>query len=286
MFIGFTVHYGKNGQSKNRTGCPERETDSSGNNGRGSKGVSVLEEKISTDCSKESRIPGSYYNVSELTPKNIAKLLDELPDGVEVVAAAKTRTPEEVLEVVQVGIKIIGENYVKEAKEAYELVGKRAKWHFIGNLQKHNVRRKVLEIFDMIETVDSLEIAKEIDRKCAQIDKIMPILIEVNSGKEPQKSGVLPEDVEQLVREISGFKNVKVMGLMTMGPRFGNPENSRPYFVETRRIFDKIKGMKLHNVELRYLSMGMTNSYKVALEEGANIIRIGTKIFGERGGSS
>jgi pyridoxal phosphate enzyme (YggS family) len=242
----------------------------------------VWEEKMSTDCSKESQAPGSSYNVSELTQKNIAKLLDELPDGVEVVAAAKTRTPEEVLEVVQAGIKIIGENYVKEAKKAYELVGKRAKWHFIGTFQKHNVRRNVLEIFDMIETVDSLEIAKEIDRKCAQIGKIMPILIEVNSGKEPQKSGVLPEDVEQLVKEISSLRNVKVMGLMTMGPRFGNPENSKPYFVETRRIFDKIKELKLSNVEMRYLSMGMTNSYKVALEEGANIIRIGTKIFGER----
>jgi len=243
-------------------------------------------EKISTDCSKESQSTGSSYNVSKLTKQNVAKLLAEIPDGVEVVAAAKTRTPEEVLEVVQAGIKIIGENYVKEAKEAYELVGKRSKWHFIGTFQKHNVRRKVLEIFDMIETVDSLEIAKEIDRKCAQIGKIMPILIEVNSGKEPQKSGVLPEDVEQLVKEISGFKNIKVMGLMTMGPRFGNPENSRPYFVETRRIFNKIKGLKLPNVEMRYLSMGMTNSYKVAFEEGANIIRIGTKIFGERIGSS
>jgi len=224
----------------------------------------------------------NHYVVSKLTKQNVAKLLTELPDGVEVVAAVKTRTPEEVLQAVQAGIKIIGENYVKEAKEAYELVGKRAKWHFIGTFQKHNVRRKVLEIFDMIESVDSLEIAREIDRKCAQIGKIMPILIEVNSGKEPQKSGVLPEEVEQLVREISSLKNIKVLGLMTMGPRFGNPENSRPYFVETRRVFDKIKGLKLPNVEMRYLSMGMTNSYKVALEEGANIIRIGTKIFGER----
>jgi pyridoxal phosphate enzyme (YggS family) len=219
---------------------------------------------------------------SELTQQNIAKLLAELPDGVEVVAAAKTRTPEEILEVVQAGIKIIGENYVKETKEAYEFVGKRAKWHFIGTFQKHNIRRKVLEIFDMIETVDSLEIAKEIDRKCAQIDKIMPILIEVNSGREPQKSGVLPEGVEQLVREISGLKNIKVMGLMTMGPRFGNPEDSRPYFVETRKVCERLKVLKLPNVDMKYLSMGMTNSYQVALEEGANIIRIGTRIFGER----
>ena len=223
---------------------------------------------------------------SELTKQSIAKLLAELPDGVEVVAAAKTRAPEEVLEAVQAGIQIIGENYVKEAKEAYELVGRRAQWHFIGTLQKHNIRRKALEIFDMVESVDSLEIAGEIDRKCAQIGKMMPVLIEVNSGREPQKSGVLPEGVEQLVRQISSFRYIKVMGLMTMGPRFGNPEDSRPYFVETREVFEKIKELKLPNVEMRYLSMGMTNSYKVALEEGANIIRIGTKIFGERVDSS
>jgi pyridoxal phosphate enzyme (YggS family) len=219
---------------------------------------------------------------SELIKQNTARLLAELPVGVELVAAAKTRTPEEILAVVEAGIKIIGENYVKDAREAYKLVGKRVKWHFIGTLQKNNVRRNVLELFDMIESVDSLDIAREIDRRCAQIGKIMPILIEVNSGREPQKSGVLPENVEQLVRGISTLRNVKTMGLMTMGPRFGSPENSRPYFVETRNIFDKIKELGLPNVEIKYLSMGMTNSYKVALEEGANIIRIGTRIFGER----
>jgi pyridoxal phosphate enzyme (YggS family) len=219
---------------------------------------------------------------SELIERNVARLLAEIPDGVQVVAAAKARTPGEVLEAVQAGIKIIGENYVKEAKAAYELVGKRAKWHFIGALRKHNVRKTMLEIFDMIESVDSLEIASEIDKKCAQIGKIMPILIEVNSGREPQKSGVLPEHVERLMREMSGLKNVKVMGLMTMGPHSGNPEDFRPYFADTNKTFEKIKGLNLPNVEMKYLSMGMTNSYQVALEEGTNIIRIGTRIFGER----
>ena len=161
-------------------------------------------------------------------------------------------------------------------------MGKRAKWHFIGTLRKHNVRKAALKIFDMIESVDSLEIAREIDKKCAQIGKIMPILIEVNSGRELQKSGALPENTEQIIRAISGLENIKVMGLMTMGPRFGNPEDFRPYFVETRMLFEKIQGLKLPNVEMRHLSMGMTDSYKIALEEGANIIRIGTKIFGER----
>jgi len=214
--------------------------------------------------------------------ENVAEILAELPPGVELVAAAKTRAPEEVLEAVHAGAGVIGENYVQEARRAYEVVGRKAKWHFIGTLQKHNVRRGMLEMFDMIESVHSLEIAKEIDKRCAQIGKIMPILIEINSGKEEQKSGVFPEDVEQLIRKISSLKNVKVMGLMTMGPRFGDPEDSRPYFVATRKIFGRVKRLNLPNVEMRYLSMGMTNAYKIAIEEGANIVRIGTKIFGER----
>jgi len=221
-------------------------------------------------------------DVAVLIKQNIQRILAELPNGIELVAAAKARTPEEILQAVEAGVKIVGENYVQEAKKAYEVVGKRARWHFIGTLQKHNVRRKTVEMFDMIETVDSLEIAKEIDRRCAQIGKVMPVLIEINSGREEQKSGVFPEDAEQLVRDVSNLRNIKVMGLMTMGPRFGNPEDARPYFVETRKIFERIKGLDLPNVEMKYLSMGMTNSYKIAIEEGANIVRIGTKIFGER----
>ena len=213
--------------------------------------------------------------------QNVSQILSELPDGVQLVAAAKTRQPEEVLEAVESGVKIVGENYVQEAERAYEIVGNRARWHFIGYLQRNKVK-KAVRIFDMIETVDSVEIAREIDKRCAQIGKVMPVLIEVNSGREKQKAGVLPEGVEQLVREISSFQNIKVMGLMTMGPRFGNPEDSRPYFVETKKIFEKVKKLNLPNIEMKHLSMGMTNSYKVAIEEGANIVRIGNKIFGER----
>jgi len=214
--------------------------------------------------------------------QNVQKILAELPNGIELVAAAKRRSGEEILQAVEAGVKIVGENYVQEAKRAYEVVGEKVEWHFIGTLQRHNVRRKMVEMFDMIESVDSLEIAKEIDRRCAQIGKVMPVLIEINSGREEQKSGVFPEEAEQLVRDVSNLGNIKVMGLMTMGPRFGNPEDARPYFVETRKIFERIKGLDLPNVEMKYLSMGMTNSYRIAIEEGANIIRIGTKIFGER----
>ena len=213
--------------------------------------------------------------------QNVDQILSELPDGVQLVAAVKARQPEEILEAVEYGVKILGENYVQEAERAYEVVGNKANWHFIGHLQKNKVK-KAVKLFDMIETVDSLEIAKEIDKRCIQIGKVMPILIEINSGREQQKSGVFPEKTEQLVTEISGLNNIRVMGLMTMGPRFGNPEDSRPYFVETKKILERIKKLNLPNIQMKHLSMGMTNSYKIALDEGANIVRIGSKIFGAR----
>jgi len=213
--------------------------------------------------------------------QNVAQLLSELPEGVQLVAAAKATLPEEVLEAVEAGVKVVGENYVQEAEKAFEVIGNRVEWHFIGHLQKNKVK-KAVSIFDVIETVDSVDIAREIDKRCAQIGKVMPVLIEVNSGREEQKSGVFPEKVEPLTQEISALPNIKVIGLMTMGPRFGDPEDSRPCFVETRKIFEKIKNLNLPDMDIKYLSMGMTNSYRVAIEEGANIVRIGSQIFGGR----
>jgi len=213
--------------------------------------------------------------------ENVKLILSELPDGVELVAAAKTRRPEEILEAVDAGVKIIGENYVQEAERAYQAIGNKVRWHFIGHLQKNKVK-KAVGLFDMIETVDSVEIAREIDKRCAQIGKIIPILIEINSGREDQKSGVFPEKAGELIEEVSTYQNIRIMGLMTMGPFEGNPEDSRPYFVETKKLFEKIRQLNLPSVEMRYLSMGMTNSYKIAIEEGTNMVRIGTKLFGER----
>jgi len=213
--------------------------------------------------------------------QNVRQILNELPESVQLVAAAKTREPGEILEAVEAGIKIIGENYIQEAENAYQVIGDKVKWHFIGHLQKNKIKRGV-ELFDMIETVDSIEIAREIDKRCAAIGKIMPVLIEVNSGRETQKSGVYPENLEQLITAAATLSNIRIMGLMTMGPMAGQPEDSRLYFIETKNIFNRVKKLGLPNVEMKYLSMGMTNSYKIALEEGANIIRIGSRIFGER----
>ncbi len=216
---------------------------------------------------------------------NVKKLLKELPEHVELEAAAKTRTAEEIEEAIKAGVHIIGENYIKDVKAVYDKVQSKARWHFIGTIstQKHDIlRKKYLELFDMIETIDSFDIAEKIDKKCGEIDKIMPVLIEINSGREPQKSGVMPEGAVDLVKSISKLKNIRIEGLMTMGPRFGDPEDARPYFRETKQIFDELKALDMPNVDIKYLSMGMTNSYKIAIEEGANLVRIGTKIFGER----
>lgn len=213
--------------------------------------------------------------------KNVRRILSELPQGVILVAAAKTRTPDEVHRAVDAGIQIIGENYLQEAEHAFAALGRIAKWHFIGHLQNNKVK-KAVPIFDMVETVDSLKLGEHIARECEKLDKRMPILVEVNSGREPQKSGALPEEAEQLIRELSELNHIYVQGLMTMGPRFGDPELARPYFQETKRLFDRLSKLGIENVEMRYLSMGMSNTYNIAIEEGANMVRIGTKIFGER----
>lgn len=213
--------------------------------------------------------------------ENVQQILAELPPGVLLVAAAKGRSPQEILEALEAGVQIIGENYVQEAERAFSVIGRRAQWHMIGHLQR-NKAKKALEIFDMIETLDSVALAQELEKHCARLDKVMPVLIEINSGREPQKSGIFPEDAETLIRAVSRFPHLRILGLMTMGPRSGDPEEARPLFRETKKLFDSLKSLSLPNVEMKYLSMGMSNTYRIALEEGANVVRIGTKIFGER----
>ncbi len=212
---------------------------------------------------------------------NVRAILAELPPGVELVAAAKTRTAAEIIEAVEAGVRIIGENYVQEAESAFAAVGHRVRWHFIGHLQT-NKARKAVAVFDLVETVDSFGLAREIDKRSAALGKTTPVLIEVNSGREPQKAGVVPEDVEALVRAIAALPNVRVSGLMTMGPFEGDPEASRPYFQETKRVWDALRAAAMPGVEMRHLSMGMTNSWRIAVEEGATLVRIGTAIFGPR----
>ena len=213
--------------------------------------------------------------------ENIKKIMAEIPEWVLLVAASKTRTPQEILEAIEAGIQIIGENYVQEAEKKFSVIGNKVRWHMIGHLQT-NKAKKAVKMFDMIQTVDSVKIAKAINKECKKIGKIMPVLIEVNSAEEEQKAGVVPDEVIPLIKEIANLENIKIEGLMTMGPFVDDPEELRPYFRKTKELFEKIKDMDIANVEMKYLSMGMSDSYKVAIEEGANMVRIGTKIFGPR----
>jgi len=212
---------------------------------------------------------------------NVADFLAHIPSHVLVVAAAKTRTLEEIKAAIRAGIKVVGYNYVQEAEQFYRGIGRQVKWHMIGHLQRNKVK-KAAPLFDMVETVDSLRLAETLDHQCELLDKRMPILVEINSGREPNKSGILPDQVDDFIERLSVLKNLSVQGFMTMGPMFGDPEEARPYFKTTKTAFDRIATLGLSNVEMPYLSMGMSNSYLAAIEEGANIIRIGTKLFGER----
>lgn len=213
--------------------------------------------------------------------RNVKTILSNLPHGVMLVAAAKTRNVDELKEAILAGVIAFGENYIQEAEQAYSELGDAVRWHCIGHLQRNKVK-KAVQIFDMIETVDSLALAKEIDKRCKAEGKIMDVLLEVNSACEGQKNGVMPHDIKALIHEICLLGNVKIKGLMTMGPWLDDPEKIRPYFRLTKELFDEIKNSHIDNVEMEYLSMGMSDSYKIAIEEGANIVRVGTALFGER----
>ncbi|TFG45029.1 MAG: YggS family pyridoxal phosphate-dependent enzyme [Dehalococcoidia bacterium] len=211
---------------------------------------------------------------------NVCRLLSEIPPHVSVVAVAKTRTPEEIAAALDAGIHIIGQNYIQEAISSRTKLNENTSCHFIGHLQSNKVK-KAVELFDLIETVDNLKLATALDHQARLHGKVMPVLIEVNIGREAQKSGVLPDELPGIALSIEQFPNLKLHGLMTMGPHL-TAEKLRPYFAETRRLFDNLQQLNLPDTNIRYLSMGMSDSYLIAIEEGANLVRLGTAIFGQR----
>ena len=211
----------------------------------------------------------------------VGHLLETLPADVTLVAAVKSRTAEEVAAAIQAGVTIIGHSYVQEAERMTGIIDGEVQWHMIGHLQR-NKTKKAVRVFDVVQTLDSLRLARALDRSCEKAGKAIPVLVEINSGREPSKTGVLPEEVGDLVRQISDLRYIRVLGLMTMGPRFGDPEDARPCFRATRRAFETLVAADPPNVAMRTLSMGMSNSYRVAIEEGANLVRIGSLIFGNQ----
>lgn len=213
--------------------------------------------------------------------ENVRRILKDIPDNVQVIAAAKGHGAAEINEVIDAGISFIGENYLQEARVVIPAIGKRAVWHFTGHIQKNKVKH-IVPLFDMIQTVDSLSLAEIINEQAKKSGKLQPVLIEVNSGEEAQKSGVMPGDAPLLIEQVSALENILVQGLMTMGPFLEDPQGLKPYFKATRSLFDEIAKMNLAGVEMKHLSMGMSDSYHIGIEEGATMVRIGTKIFGPR----
>ncbi|NTV23108.1 MAG: YggS family pyridoxal phosphate-dependent enzyme [Nanoarchaeota archaeon] len=200
---------------------------------------------------------------------------------VVAVAATKTRSIEEIQEAIADGIRDIGENRIQEADVKYAqlralFAEKNVKFHFIGKLQKNKVK-KAVSMFDLIQSVDSFELAAEIDRQAGIIKKKQDILVEVNIGEEPQKAGIIKDKLHKTLESIKQLPHVMVKGLMAIPPYTENPEASRQYFREMKKIYEREK-----TPDFEFLSMGMSSDYKIAIEEGANMVRLGTLLFGKR----
>jgi PLP dependent protein len=210
--------------------------------------------------------------------KEAALKVNRDPQEIKLVAVTKTATLEQIKEAINEGVKIIGENKVQEATEKYQVLTTEVKWHLIGHLQTNKVKYAV-EIFDLIHSVDSIKLAKEIDNRSVQFKKIIDVLIEVNISGEETKYGYNPEKVEAFLKEISEFSGIRVRGLMTIAPISKNKEEVRPYFRRLRELSERIRDKNIKNIKMDYLSMGMTDDFEIAIEEGANMVRIGRGIF-------
>ena len=210
--------------------------------------------------------------------KLAAERVGRKEESVELVAVTKTVDVSKIKEAIRAGIKIIGENRVQEAREKFKDIGKEVEWHLIGHLQTNKVKY-IFDIFSLIHSVDSLSLAEEIQKRAENKGLETDILIEVNLSGEKTKFGILPEKAINFVKDISRFKNINIMGLMTIPPFSESPEDSRKYFKMLRMLRDDIQR---EGIEMKELSMGMSNDFEAAVEEGATMVRIGTAIFGER----
>ncbi|TWH79904.1 YggS family pyridoxal phosphate-dependent enzyme [Sedimentibacter saalensis] len=223
-------------------------------------------------------------NIDEiLKRKNEAALrCGRSPEDITIIAVSKTVDGSRAREAVMGGLENLGENRVQEIMNKYdELQDLQVKWHMIGHLQKNKVKY-IIDKVELIHSVESIELAAEINKRASQHNIISNILIELNIGEEESKFGINEISVYDFVSSMEQFENIKVMGLMTVAPYCENPEDVRWVFKKMKDIFDKISSMNLKNTQMKYLSMGMTNDFEIAIEEGSNIVRIGTAVFGKR----
>ncbi len=200
------------------------------------------------------------------------------PNEIKLVAVSKTVEAARIKEAIEAGVSILGENYVQEAQKKIEEVGRPVSWHFIGHLQSNKVKYAI-RLFDMIHSLDSIPLAEELNRRAEQADRVIRVMIEVNLSKEATKFGTDEEVVVNLAKRIQNLKHLFLEGLMTMPPYFDSPEMSRPYYIALRALKER---MVKEGVPMKELSMGMSNDFEIAIEEGATYVRVGTAIFGPR----
>lgn len=202
-------------------------------------------------------------------------------DEVTLIAVSKTKPVETLKEAYNLGVRIFGENKVQELVDKYEVLPQDIHWHMIGHLQRNKVKY-IIEKVDCIHSVESIRLAETIEKEAAKHNRIIDILVEVNVAGEDSKFGLAPEEVPAFIEEISKFPHLRIKGLMTIAPFVDDPEQNRPVFKALKKLSVDITAKNIDNVNMNVLSMGMTNDYQIAIEEGATMVRVGTGIFGER----
>jgi hypothetical protein len=225
-------------------------------------------------------VAANYARVREQVAQ-VAQRCGRPPEAITIVCAAKTKGPELVRAALAAGATDIGENYVQEAQQKMAQVPEPARWHLIGHLQRNKARIAV-RLFTLIHSLDSIALAQELHRQAEKQGIVVRTLIEVNLGNEPTKSGIAAQQIESLLERVAVLPCLRVEGLMTIPPPGPNAEAARPYFRALTQLRERYATARVANIELRELSMGMTDDYRVAIEEGATIVRIGRAIFGER----
>lgn len=202
-------------------------------------------------------------------------------ETIKIIAVTKTIPPISIREVMDLGISSFGENRVQELVAKFDEIPSPVQWHLIGHLQRNKVKY-IVDKIALIHSLDRISLAKEIDKRAARIQRQIPVLIQVNIAEEKSKFGLQKEEVIPFIQEIKDYPHLEIQGLMTMAPLVQDPEEVRPVFRSMRELRDEINALSLSGVRMKYLSMGMTNDFEIAIEEGANMVRIGSGIFGER----
>jgi len=224
-----------------------------------------------------SEIKENLLRVMERIEK-AARKVGRDPNEIKLVAVSKTVEEARIKEAIGAGVSILGENYIQEAQKKIEEIGRLVSWHFIGHLQSNKVKYAI-RLFDMIHSLDSIPLAEELNRRAEQANQAIKVMIEVNLSKEAAKFGADEERVLSLARRIQNLNHLFLEGLMTMPPYFDSPEMSRPYYIALRALKER---MVKERIPMKDLSMGMSNDFEIAIEEGATYVRVGTAIFGPR----